>query len=81
MDIGISVRMVHYIHGIGIIIIIVTSHQTIVITDLDLIIKIGTDLIMMEEDLDVMVKYTQTVQKVINQMLDTVVTNQTMAEV
>ena len=78
MGIGISARMVHYIHGTGIIIIIVTSHQTIMITDLDLIIKIGTDLIMMEEDPEVMVKYILIVQKVINQMLDTVVTNQIM---
>ena len=81
MDIGISARMVHYIHGSGTITIIVTSHQTIMIIDLGLIIKIGTDLIMMEEDPKVMAKYITIVRKVINQMLGTVVTNQTMTEV
>ena len=47
-DIGISAHTQHYIHGIGIIITIITSDHIIAITDLDHVIMIGTGLIIMK---------------------------------
>ena len=64
MAIGISAHMLRYIHGIGIIITIITSHPTTVITGLDHIIMIGTGLII--DLMAVTVEFVQIIQVDIN---------------
>ena len=64
MDIGISAHIQHYIHGIGIIITLVTSDHIIVITDLDHVIMIGTGLIIMKGQ-EVQVDFILRIQEVI----------------